>query len=126
MNIYNKSPVTITVDLKKHRIRIFKTTLVLLGSPKYIQLLVNPDSMMLAIKGVESKSRDVHRVNFSVLQPDNSYELYSTHLMSKLGALIEDLDYNYSYRISGHFIEEENMVVFSLKTIQRIDPWEIK
>ena len=36
-----RQQVTIAVDLKKYRIRIHRNTLALLGTPKYIQLLVS-------------------------------------------------------------------------------------
>ena len=118
--------VTISVDLKKYRLRIHKTTLSLLGMPKYVQLLVSPESMMVAIRGVDNKDRDGHRVNLNVLSPDNSYELYSKQLIERLCALIDDLDTSFNYRLTGEFLADENAAVFSLNTLQKIEPWEAK
>ena len=126
MSEQTNQTVTISVDLKKNRLRIHKTTLSLLGMPKYVQLLVSPESMMVAIRGVDNKDRYGHRVNLSVLSSDNSYELYSKQLIEKLCALITDLDTSYNYRLTGEFITDENAAVFSLNTLQKIEPLEAK
>ena len=118
--------VTISVDLKKYRLRIHKTTLSLLGMPKYVHLLVSPESKMVAIRGAENKSRDSHRVNLDALPSDNSYELYSKHFIESLCALIVGLDTSFNYRFTGEFLSDENAAVFSLNTIQKIEPWEAK
>ena len=125
MNDFTKQEIAISVDLKKHRIRVYRTTLMLLGYPKYIQLLVNPNSMMIAIRGVDKKSRDSHRVNLSILQTDNSYELYSTQLIDKLCELLYGLDVNFTYKLTGEYFENANIAVFSLKTMKKITPLEI-
>ena len=48
----SSSQPILCIDLKKNRIRIHKLTLHMLGDPEYIQLLVNPDSHMIAVKKV--------------------------------------------------------------------------
>ena len=54
--------VTISVDLKKYRIRIYKSMLRLLGDPPYIQLLVNPDNKCVAIRAVEKAVIIRHKI----------------------------------------------------------------
>lgn len=80
--------VTISVDLKKYRIRIHRNTLTLLGTPKYVQFLVSPTAMMLAIQGTNKRTHFTHRVNLDALHPDNSYEIYSTLFVNKLCSLV--------------------------------------
>lgn len=43
----------LSIDLKKSLIRIHRNTLRLLGDPDYIQLMINPNSKMIAIKAGE-------------------------------------------------------------------------
>lgn len=124
MNEHKKNTITITVDIKRHRIRIYKATLQSLDYPKYVQLLVNPQTMMIAIKGMDKKTRDSHRVNLSVLQCDNLYELYSKQLVEKLCALMQGLDINYNYKLFGEVISEPNIAVFPLSTMRKIEYWE--
>ena len=53
------------IDLKKNRIRIHKLTLHMLGDPEYIQLLVNPQDSMIAIRKSVRKDYLAHRVRYS-------------------------------------------------------------
>ena len=118
MSEQTQQQVTIAVDLKKYRIRIHRNTLALLGTPKYIQLLVSPSAKMMAIQGVDTRTRFTHRVNLSALRPDNSYEIYSSLFVSQLLALVTDLDAKCTYRLTGEIITEENAAVFPLNTLQ--------
>ena len=124
MSEQTQQQVTIAVDLKKYRIRIHRNTLALLGTPKYIQLLVSPSAKMMAIQGVDTRTRFTHRVNLSALRPDNSYEIYSSLFVSQLLALVTDLDANCTYRLTGEIITEENAAVFPLNTLQEVDSLE--
>lgn len=96
MSEQTRQQVTIAVDLKKYRIRIHRSTLALLGTPKYVQFLVSPSAMMLAIQGTDKKTAYTHRVNLAALHPDNSYEIYSTSFVNKLCSLVEGLDSAYA------------------------------
>ena len=124
MSEQTQQQVTIAVDLKKYRIRIHSNTLALLGTPKYIQLLVSPSAKMMAIQGVDTRTRFTHRVNLSALRPDNSYEIYSSLFVSQLLALVTDLDAKCTYRLTGEIITEENAAVFPLNTLQEVDSLE--
>ena len=124
MSEQTQQQVTIAVDLKKYRIRIHRNTLALLGTPKYIQLLVSPSAKMMAIQGVDTRTRFIHLVNLSALRPDNSYEIYSSLFVSQLLALVTDLDAKCTYRLTGEIIAEENAAVFPLNTLQEVDSLE--
>lgn len=116
--------VTMAVDLKKYRIRIHRSTLALLGTPKYVHLLVSPSDMMLAIQGTDKRTQFTHRVNLAALHPDNSYEIYSTSFINKLCSLADDLDTKCTYRLTGKLISKGNAAVFHLSTLQKVDSLE--
>ena len=120
------TPTTISIDLKKYRIRSHKSTIHLLGDPKYIQLLVKPASSQVAIRAVEKETRGDQ--NFKVdsrrMKSDNSYELYSQTFITKLCSIVEGLEHNYTYRLTGEIIESQKVALFSLKTISRVEPTE--
>jgi len=42
-----------TLDIKRNRFRIHKSTLCKLGYPRYIQFLINPEEMFIAILGTD-------------------------------------------------------------------------
>lgn len=118
----NESYAVISIDLRKTRIRIHKSTLHILGDPQYIQLLVNPEKMTVAIKSVDTylPGDNIHTVYKDVLHSDNSYEIYSKVFVKKLCAVIGDLDPRYSYRMSGQILQIHQAAVFSMKTLQKI------
>ena len=101
MSEQTRQQVTIAVDLKKYRIRIHRSTLTLLGTPKYVQFVVSPSAMMLAIQGTDKRTNYTHRVILAALHPDNSYEIYSTSFVNKLCSLVEGLDSAYAYSQTG-------------------------
>ena len=63
----------LSVDLKKGRLRIHKAVLHSLGDPKYIQLLVNPEAMAVAVLRVDApRSGDpVHKITKERLHSEN-------------------------------------------------------
>ena len=111
----------ITIDIKKSRIRIFKTTIHAIGDPRKIQLLVNPHTKSVAIKAVD---RELAGDQAHTLHPDirDGYEIYSRAFVNKLCEVAGGLDKNYSYRMKGQIIPSEKLVVFSMNTIARNEP----
>ena len=90
----------------------------------YVQFLVSPTAMMLAIQGTNKRTHFTHRVNLDALHPDNSYEIYSTLFVNKLCSLVSDLDTGCTYRLTGEIITEENAAVFPLSSLQKVDSLE--
>ena len=123
MSNQTSTSTSISIDLEEFRIRIHKQTIHLLGDPKYIQLLVNPLTMAVAIRPVEKElsGDQSHKVNMSLMNSDNSYEIYSRSFITRLCEVIGGLKDNCSYRLSGEVISSKAAAVFSLKTIKRIE-----
>ncbi len=115
--------VSISIDMKKYRIRIFKMTLHQLGDPPYVQLLINPEGLVVAIKSVSQSvpGDQTHKVPKRVLHSDNCIEIYSRSFITKLKEVVPDLNEGYSYRMMGELIANEGMAVFSLKHMTRIE-----
>ena len=112
MNRETSLKPVLCIDLKKNRIRIHKLTLHMLGDPEYIQLLVNPQDSMIAIRKSVRKDYLAHRVR---------YELYSTELLQALrhtGIYLED---NRSYRIYGALNPKECLASFSMNECVLVD-----
>lgn len=122
MNLPSNLTTTMSVDLKKYRIRLHKSALHLLGDPKYIQLLVNPQEMVVAILPVEKSvpGNQVHAVSQLRMQSDESVEIYSQSFIKKLCNVIGGLDGGHTYHISGVVLQRGNVALYSLKTIKRV------
>ena len=79
MSNHPSSQPILCIDLKKNRIRIHKHTLHMLGDPEYIQLLVNPDTHMIAVRKSVRQDYLAHHVRACYSDIRNSYELYSRY-----------------------------------------------
>ena len=69
----------LSFDTKKFRIRIHKSTIHALGNPKYIDLLVNPEKRLVAVRAHDGTAsrHDAHRVKQHLMESDNSYDIQS-------------------------------------------------
>lgn len=117
-----KELITISVDLKKARIRFYKSMLHSLNNPKHIQLLVNPNNRHIAIRAVDvAVSGDqTERITPQVMKADNSVEMYSKAFISKLCSVTGGLEPNCTYRLSGTIVSSHKIAVFSLDTLTRV------
>jgi len=115
--------VKMAVDLKRNRIRIHKMTIHLLGDPKYIQLLVDPEGRTVGVRAVESSvsGDQAHRINQTLMASGSSYEICSKLFMKKLQEVVPEIEENCSYRFTGKVLEKQKSAVFSLKTMTRIE-----
>lgn len=118
----NENKVTLLVDLKKYRIRIHKSTLHLLGDPEYIQLLVNPSDMLVAIQSQEKPGNQTCKINWDKLSSsDNSYELYSRLLTLRLCDAFGCMREGRCYRLIGSVLPANKVAYFSIKEMQPLD-----
>lgn len=123
MNENLNSSVAISIDQRKYRIRIYKSLLQLLGYPKYIQLLVNPNNKYVAIKAVEKPipGDQSERIKPQECMLNDCYELYSKSFIKKLCEVYGKLDPQYTYRLTGRIVLSHNMAVFSLETLTPVE-----
>ena len=107
----------ITLDLKKQRIRIHNNTLHLLHDPAYIDLLVNPDQKILAVRASKSSFPFSHRIIYNTQQ---DHELYSKVLLRQLRLLHPDLESHNSYRLYGRFVQDKQLVLFEMDNMLQL------
>ncbi len=112
-----------SVDVKKYRIRIFKSMLHEMGDPMNVQLLVNPNDMLVAIRSVEKKKTGdlTHSIGKQLLTPGASCDLYSRAFVTKLCEVSQNMQEGHSYRLSGKIIPAQKISVFFLNTIEEIE-----
>ena len=113
----------LTIDIKQNRLRIYKSVLHMMGDPKNIQLLVNPEEMVVAIRCVDVARKDdqTHRIK---MVANNCVEISSMAFIRKLCTVVGSLDPSHLYRLAGRVYPTERVAVFSLKTIQKIKKQE--
>mgnify|MGYP005829534083 CR=1 FL=1 len=111
---------TMTLDIKRNRFRIHKSTLKKLGNPQYIQFLINPEEMFIAILGSDRPlaGGTANKVNLIQL-PNQSVEFYSNTLLEGVINMIGLIDFRYSYRLSGEVDAANRVAYFSMKTLKK-------
>ena len=109
-----------TIDLRRSRFRVHKYTLNKMGMPPYVQFLVNPEEMFIAILGSDRPLSGGTANNVQQFQlTKHSVEFYSNTLMSALADMIGTLDFRYSYRVSGEVDIANRVAYFSMKTLKK-------
>lgn len=111
----------ITLDMKKNRIRIHKTTLRLLMNPKFIHILINPEKNTLAICPSLHRGRDTLSIQ---CRTNHDCELYSKDLMYQISTLKPEINTDTSYRIEGIMDEENIAIVFNISNIVTLNEKE--
>lgn len=116
----NKSAL-MTLDIKRNRFRIHKATLCKLGNPRYIQFLINPEEMFIAILGSDKPlaGGTANKVNTVEMTGCHSVEFYSNSLFEGIIDMIGLLDFRYSYRLSGEVDITNRVAYFSMKTLKK-------
>lgn len=110
-----------TLDIKRNRFRIHKSTLSKLGYPRYIQFLINPEEMFIAILGTDKPlaGGTANKVNVIEMTGYHSVEFYSNSLLEGIIGMIGLLDFRYSYRLSGEVDAANRVAYFSMKTLKK-------
>ena len=115
----------LTLDMKRNRIRIYRATLRALGDPAYIQFLINPEELYIAILGSEIplSGGTANRVKIpnSRLDGKLSVEFYSAALLDGIYSIFGVLDREYNSRLTGEIDQVNRVAYFSLRTLKRIE-----
>ena len=119
------APITISMalDMRRNRIRIHKPTIHLLGDPTLLQLLFDPEDMVVAIvcRDTEVSGGQEVRINPRGLKSRNCFEFCSSMFLRKLREVHGGLDANASYRLTGKIIPELRAARFPMSTNQKIE-----
>lgn len=120
MDSANNSAI-MTIDLKWNRFRIHKSTLNKMGNPRYVQFLVNPEEMFIAVLGSDRPldGGTANRVKLVQTPRHYSIEFYSNTLLCALVNMIGTLDFRYSYRMTGEVDVANRVAYFSMKTLKK-------
>jgi hypothetical protein len=101
---------TIVIDFKKSRIVITRRTLHILGDPKFILLLVNPNERTLVVSQGNGEDKRAHKIPPLKTARQREVALHSKALLESLQSINADLQNNQSYRIVGEFLHGENIL----------------
>lgn len=112
--------ITMAIDLKKNRLRIHRSTLRLMGSPPFIQLLFSREHNAIAVvsrdEGEIPCIKEV-RVIYDFRDNTHTFDIYSKDLIFMIQMAFEGLERTGLYRLTGYLIPEEKAVYFPLTTL---------
>lgn len=91
-----------TIDLKWNRFRIHKSTLNKMGNPQYVQFLVNPEEMFIAVLGSDRPLAGGTSNRVKLVQTSRHYSMNaaSTSAKSKLEEALLSLQEKVSEMLS--------------------------
>jgi len=115
---------TITLDLKRYKIRLHQETLKKMGNPQYVQFLINPEEMYFAVLGTNRPVKGATSNRVRPVRTSNHHytvEFCSTELVKQIAAKIGNLDYRFSYRLTGEVDLENRVAYYSLRTLKKIE-----
>ena len=100
MNHENQLQAYLTLDPARNRIRIHRQTIRLLKNPAYVQFLVNPEELYIAVLGSD-KPISGGTANFS--------------------ELLGGFDLRCNYQLTGEIDQINRVAYFSLKTVKQLE-----
>ena len=120
MNDIKPSKTTIGMDVARNRIRINRSTLRAIGNPPFVQLLVNPESRVVAIRAADKDEarEQTYRIPRSIANTDNPAVITSQSFMALLKEAFPSLSPENSYQLSGIIVPSERITLFSFDTMR--------
>lgn len=112
----------LTIDLRRNRFRIYRKTLRYLGNPEFIQFLINPEELYIAILGSDKPiaGGTANRINLN-LSLNCCVDFYSAALMNGIFSIFGVLEHGCSYHLVGEIDQTNRVAYYSLKTLKKIE-----
>lgn len=122
MSRENQPQASLTLDPFRNRIRIHKKTIRRLGSPAYVQFLVNPEELYIAVLGSDKPmiggTANKVRLSSVSFHTNQSVEFYSSTLLSNLSEIVGGFDLRFNYHLTGEIDSVNRVAYFSLQTVK--------
>lgn len=114
----SEHPAILVFNAKRNLIRIHRQTLHMLNDPAYIQILVNPQDKIIALRPGNPNITKSERVNWNRINRNHSFEMYSASLSFQLLHLLPEPDNICSIRLKGTHYKKDNLVAFRIGDAQ--------
>ena len=111
-----------TIDLKRYRFRIHKTTLHCLGDPKFVQIMINPENLYMTILGFDKPiAGGACKKIIATLSAKSNMEFNNSALLGEILKIFGMLDFRYSYHLSGEIDQINRVAYFYFNTLKKIE-----
>lgn len=120
--MYDKT--SLSIYLRSNTIRVYKSTIRLLNTPKFIQFRVHSDGNSIMVMPYPQQTFTSFRVPKNIYEEDGDMEVHSKMLCEIIGKK-HNWDFECSYRIPGRYIPEQNIVVYDFKRASIIPQYNL-
>lgn len=107
----------ISIDMRRSSIRIYKKTLEKLHNPSFINILVNPEKKLMAIKPAPADNTLAERLHYRHETKQKYAELYSRTLINKIKLLCSSINEERSYQVNGYYSNSHMLITYDLNTM---------
>lgn len=114
-----------TIDLKRNRFRFDRQTLDNLGNPTFLQFLINPEELFVAVLGIDEIRASETTIIVKLKNYCGSTEFCCSPLVYRLVEIFGKLDFQYSYYLLGEIDKTNHVAYFSLNTLKKFDRKQI-
>ena len=122
MSNNNSLNARMTIDLKRYRFRIHKTTLHGLGNPKFVQILINPENLYMMILGLDKPiAGGTSKKITAALSAKSNMEFYNSALLDEILKIFGTLNLRFSYHLSGEIDQINRVAYFYFNTLKKIE-----
>ena len=104
---------SISINYLADTVRVHKKSIDVLGTPRFIQFMINPDAKVLYMKGTNTRSLNCIDVPSAEFRKRNQYTLHGRYFIKKLSELA-GWSLEYPLVIYGDYDAEYNLIVFKL------------
>ena len=108
----------LSFNYRADTVRISKSTMVVLGNPKYIQFLINLEKKQLFIHGTNTREQNCIEVPGKDPRNRCNYVLYGLSCIRKISN-IAGWDLEGVFTLTGIYLSEFNIVRFDLLSAER-------
>ena len=117
----NTEPITMSIDMKKYRIRIHRNTLHALKDPERIQLLLHPEIPAVLVRCPQPNEPfgQTEKVVFDKPGTSGTFQMYSMELILRIQRRYPVLKDGELYRLSGRYRPELCAACFPLPAESR-------
>ena len=114
--------ICMSIDMKKYRIRLHKTTLKLLGNPSSVQFLINPEKKQILLRNMDDCLEDITVLKIHKFQKnsDCSIDFYSIKLVKMIQSAAGTMDEKSCYRLYGKLHPTKKFGLFSFNNVEQV------
>ena len=103
----------ISINYRTDKIQVYKQAIVVLGTPRFVQFLIDPDAKRLYMRGTNTRENNCLVVPPENARKKNGYVLHGQYFIKKISELV-GWSLDMPHILIGVYIPSQNAVVYDL------------